>query len=59
MWAPVGRQPEIPALGQNQKQVVYGGGGYATGKITTLITETKSGWCFIAFLTALVKAYGT
>lgn len=59
MWAPVGQQPEIPSPGQNQKQVVYGGVDYATGKITTLITDTKSGWHFIAFLTALLKAYGT
>lgn len=58
MWAPVGRQPEIPSPGKNEKQVVYGGVDYATGKITTLITGTKSGWNFIMFLTALLKAYG-
>src|SRR5215471_7092864 len=34
MWAPVGQQPQVPAPGQNEKQVVYGGVDYATGKIT-------------------------
>ncbi|MBK8268862.1 MAG: hypothetical protein IPK83_11390 [Planctomycetes bacterium] len=32
---------------------------YATAKITTLIADTKSGWNFIAFLTALLKATAT
>ena len=59
MWAPVGRQPEVPSPGQNQKQVVYGGIDYATGRITTLITDTKSGWNFIVFLIALLKDHGT
>ena len=58
MWAPVGKQPEIPSPGKNEKKVVYGGVDYAKGKITTLITDTKSGWNFIAFLTVLLKAYG-
>ena len=25
MWAPVGQQPQVPAPGQNEKKVVYGG----------------------------------
>jgi hypothetical protein len=25
LWARVGQQPEVPAPGQNQKKVVYGG----------------------------------
>ena len=33
MWSPVGIQPEVPAPGQNEKQVVYGGVDYKTGKI--------------------------
>lgn len=58
MWAPVGVQPEIPAPGQNQKQVVYGGVDYATGKIIYTIAATKSGVYFLAFLVALIAAYG-
>lgn len=57
MWAPVGKQPEVPAPGKNEKKVVYGGVNYATGRITTLIADTKSGWNFIAFLLVLLKAY--
>src|SRR5438876_786005 len=57
MWAPVGTQPEVPAPGQNQKEVVYGGVDYATGKITYTIAATKSGVNFLAFLVALVAAY--
>lgn len=58
MWAPVGTQPEIPAPGKNEKEVVYGGVDYATGRITYTIAETKSGTNFLAFLVALVAAYG-
>lgn len=57
MWAPVGHQPEIPAPGQNQKQVVYGGIDYATGKITHTLADTKSGTHFLAFLIALATSY--
>jgi transposase len=57
MWAPVGTQPEIPAPGQNEKKVVYGGVDYATGKITYTIADSKSGMNFLLFLVALVKAY--
>jgi transposase len=57
IWAPVGQQPQVPAPGQNEKQVVYGGGDYATGKITYTLAATKSGVHFIAFLVALVAAY--
>jgi hypothetical protein len=39
MWGPVGKQPEIPAPGQNEKKVVYGGVDYATGKITYTICQ--------------------
>jgi hypothetical protein len=41
MWAPVGAQPEVPAPGKNQKQVVYGGVDYATSKITHTVADTK------------------
>ena len=34
MWAPVGSQPQVPAPGKNEKQVVYGGVDYVTGQIT-------------------------
>lgn len=57
MWAPVGTQPQVPAPGQNQKQVVYGGVDYASSKITYTIADTKSGVNFLAFLIALVAAY--
>ena len=57
MWGPVGKQPEIPAPGQNEKKVVYGGVDYATGKITYTIADSKSGTNFLIFLIALVKSY--
>ena len=57
MWGPVGRQPEVPSPGQNEKKVVYGGVDYATGRIVQTIADTKSGWNFLLFLVALVKAY--
>lgn len=57
MWALVGKQPEVPAPGKNEKKVVYGGVNYATAKITQTIADTKSGTHFIAFLIALVAAY--
>ena len=58
MWGPVWTQPEVPALGQNEKKVVYGGGDYATGKITHTFAESKSGTNFLIFRIALVKSYG-
>lgn len=57
MWAPVGKQPEVPAPGKNEKKVVYGGVNYATGRITSQVADTKSGWNFIAFLRVLLQAY--
>lgn len=57
IWAPVGEQPQVPAPGKNEKQVVYGGVDYATGKITYTVAATKSGAHFLAFLVALVAAY--
>ena len=57
MWAAVGTQPQVPAPGKNEKQVVYGGVDYATGAITYTIAATKSGVNFLAFLIALVAAY--
>jgi len=57
MWAPVGTQPEIPAPGKNEKEVVYGGVDFATGRITYTIAKTKSGTNFLAFLVVLVAAY--
>ncbi len=57
LWAPVGVQPEIPAPGQNEKKVVYGGVNYATGRITQTIADTKSGVHFPAFLMVLVATY--
>lgn len=57
MWSPVGTQPEVPAPGKNEKQVVYGGVDYATGQITYTIAASKSGVHFLAFLIALATAY--
>jgi transposase len=57
MWAPVGTQPQVPAPGQNEKKVVYGGVDYATGRIVCTIADSKSGLNFLAFLVALVAAY--
>jgi len=57
MWGPVGQQPEVPAPGQNEKKVVYGGVNYATGQITQTIADTKSGVHFLEFLITLLAAY--
>lgn len=57
MWSLKGIQPQVPSPGENQKKVVYGGVDYATGRITYTIAATKSGYNFLAFLIALVKAY--
>jgi transposase len=57
MWAPVGQQPEVPAPGQNEKKVVYGGVDYKTGKLTYTLADTKSGAEFLAFLVVLVARY--
>lgn len=57
MWAPVGQQPEVPAPGQNQKKVVYGGVDYKTGKLTYTVADTKSGTEFLAFLIVLSARY--
>jgi transposase len=57
MWSRVGTQPEIPAPGKNEKQVVYGGVDYATGQITYTVADRKSGLYFLVFLVTLVKAY--
>jgi len=58
MWSKVGTQPEVPAPGKNEKQVVYGGVDYATSKVTYTVAATKSGVNFLTFLIALVAAYG-
>lgn len=58
MWALVGQQPEVPAPGKNEKKVVYGGVDYKTGKLTYTLADTKCGASFLAFLIALVAAYG-
>ncbi len=54
MWAPVGKQPEVPAPGKNEKKVVYGGVDYKTGKLTYTLAATgraaqrswHSWWCW-------------
>lgn len=57
IWAPVGQQPQVPAPGRDEKQVVYGGVDYATGKVTYTVASTKSGVHSLAFLVALMSAY--
>lgn len=58
MWGKVGTQPEVPAPGKNEKQVVYGGVDYASSQVTYTVAATKSGVNFLAFLIALAAAYG-
>jgi transposase len=41
MWARAGRQPEGPAPGRNEKQVVYGGVNYKTGKLTYTLAARR------------------
>jgi transposase len=57
IWAQVGRQPEVPTPGTNEKRVVYGGIDYATGTLTYTVAATKSGVHFLAFLVSLVTVY--
>ena len=57
MWGLIGQQPEIPAPGQNEKRVVYGGVDYKTGQITYTVAKTKSGQNFLLFLSVLIMAY--
>lgn len=53
----MGQQPEVPAPGQNAKQVVYGGVDYQTGRIVHTVADRKSGAHFLIFLLALLAAY--
>ena len=57
MWAPVGQQPQVPTPGKNEKNVIYGGIDYKTGKLTYTIAETKCGAAFLAFLAVLLRRY--
>ena len=57
MWARVGKQPEVPAPGKNEKKGVYGGVNYRTGKLTYTLADTKCGAQFLVFLAALLLAY--
>jgi len=52
-----GPEPEVPAPGQNEKKVDYGGVDYKTGKLTYKVADTKSGTEFLAFLEVLVARY--
>jgi transposase len=56
-WAPVGQQPEVPAPGQNEKRVVYGGVDYKTGEFTYTIAAAKCGLEFLTFLVHLLSRY--
>ena len=57
-WAPRGKQPQVPAPGKNEKQVIYGGVDYKTGRLTYTVAQSKCGAEFIVFLAALLAAYG-
>jgi len=57
IWAKIGCQPRVASPGQNEKKVVYGAVDYGSGKITTMISDTKSGLHFIAFLTLLLRTF--
>ena len=56
-WAPRGKQPQVPAPGKNEKQVIYGGVDYKTAQLTYTVAMSKCGAEFIVFLTALLAAY--
>jgi transposase len=56
-WSAVGKQPEVPAPGKNEKRVVYGGVDYKTGDFTYTVAATKCGTEFLVFLLALIKRY--
>ena len=56
-WAPCGKQPQVPAPGKNDKQVIYGGVDYKTAKLTYTVAMSKCGAEFIVFLMALLAAY--
>lgn len=57
VWAPVGERPEVPALGKNEKKVVYGAVDYVTGKPTYTAADKKCGPEFIAFLAFVLEKY--
>ena len=57
MGAPVGQQPQVSTPGKNEKQVVYGGVEYKTGKLTYTIADTKCGAAFLTFLAVLLRTY--
>ena len=57
VWAPVGRQPEVPAPGRNEKKVIYGAVDYVTGKLTYTAADGKCGAVFLAFLLVVLKRY--
>ena len=57
MWAPVGKQPEVPAPGKNEKKVVYGGVNYRSGRMTYTVADSKCGAAFLLFLMAQLAAY--
>lgn len=52
-----GKQPQVPAPGKNEKQVIHGGVDYKTGRLTYTVAQTKCGAEFIVFLAALLAAY--
>ena len=56
-WAQVGRQPEVPAPGKNEKKVIYGAVDYVTGKLTYTVADSKCGVQFLAFLVVVLKKY--
>jgi hypothetical protein len=57
MWAPVGQQPEVPAPGKNEKQVVYCGVNYTSRGDSPTLATGKCGAAFLIFLIALLKQY--
>jgi transposase len=56
-WAQRGKQPQVPAPGKNEKQVIYGGVDYKTARLTYTVAGSKCGAEFIVFLAALLAAY--
>ena len=56
-WALRGKQPQVPAPGKNEKQVIYGGVEYKGARLTYTVAKSKCGAEFIVFLAALLAAY--
>lgn len=53
----MGHQPEIPAPGKDEKEVIYGAVDSVTGKSTYTVADSKCGAAFVAFLLVVIARY--